>query len=142
MTRLYILIKKIYIKKIPRSIWNSFTHFRKKRQRAFKISELGKNILYIPKISGQAKTFQRAMLAHLQGISPCSGGTWCHFFLGGGQKMLACLFLYRCFYLHWLIKRLCVSRMQFFLKIIYLRLKLVIFYSNVSIGKIIEIAFY
>ena len=41
--------------------------FQEKRQRVYKIS-------------GQAKTFRRAMLAHLQGIFPSAGGTPCHFF--------------------------------------------------------------
>ena len=64
---------------------------------------LGKNMLYTPKISGQAKSFRRAMLAHLQGISLSAGGTPYNFFLSMflEKKMLVCFFLYRCFYLHW-----------------------------------------
>ena len=34
-----------------------------------------KHMLYTPNFFGQAKTFQIAMLAHLQGISPSTGGT-------------------------------------------------------------------
>ena len=34
-------------------------------------------MLYTPTISGQAKTFLRAVLAHLQGISLSAGGTPC-----------------------------------------------------------------
>ena len=60
-------------------------------------------MLYTPNISGQAKYFQRAMLAHLQGISLSAEGTPYHFFLSvfGRKKLLACFFVYLCFYLHW-----------------------------------------
>ena len=101
-----------------------------------------KNKLYTPKISGQAKTFRRAMLAHLQGISPSAGGTPCHFFLNlifCWQKCLYVFFLYWCFCPHWL--RYSVSpkcRISF---ILYLRWTLVIFYRYVSFGKIIVLAF-
>ena len=52
-------------------------------------------MLYTPKISGQAKTFRRAVLAHLQGISPSAGGNPCqyiYFFLNiYGKKKLVFL---------------------------------------------------
>ena len=49
-------------------------------------------MLYTPKISGQAKYFRRAMLAHLQGISLSAGGTPYHFFKCFWQKMLVYFF--------------------------------------------------
>ena len=87
-------------------------------------------MLYTPKISGQAKTFRRAMLAHLQGISPSAGGTPCQFFFYNvfGKKCLYVFFLLNwCFYLYWL--RDSVSPLCRIFFIPYLRLKLVISYS-------------
>ena len=61
-----------------------------------------------PKNSGQAKIFRRAMLAHLQGISPYAGGTPCHFFKNVfWQKMLVCFLCIGAF--------ICIGRETLFL---------------------------
>ena len=53
-------------------------------------------MLYTPKISGQAKTFRRAMLAHLQGISPSAGGAPCQFFFLNVFFCKKCLHVFFC----------------------------------------------
>ena len=45
----------------------------KKRHRAKRYVVVRKNMLYIPKFVGQAKTFRRAMLAHLKVFLPLPG---------------------------------------------------------------------
>ena len=93
-------------------------------------------MLYTPKISGPAKTFRRAMLAHLQGISLSAGGTPYNFFLQFFLAKKACMFFSVSVLLFALVKRLSFSCMwDFFIP--YLRRKLVISYSYFSIGKII-----
>ena len=67
-------------------------------------------MLYTQNISGQAKTFRRAMLAQLQGISPSAGGTPCQFFLMFLAKN-ACMFFSVSVLLFALVERLCFSRM-------------------------------
>ena len=96
-------------------------------------------MLYTPKISGQPKTSWRAMLAHLQGISPSAGGTPCQFILMFLAKTCLYVFVYWCFYLHW--SRDSASPICRIFLIPYLRWKLVISYSYSSIGKIIVLAF-
>ena len=126
----------LYIKKIPRSVGNSSAHFRKKGKEPIRYVKLGKP----PKISGQATTFRRAMLAHLQGISPSAGGTPCQFKKKCfWQKILAC-FSSVSVLLFGLVEKLCFSRMQDFF-IPCLIWKLVISYSYFSIDKIIVLAF-
>ena len=73
-------------------------------------------MLYTPKISGQAKTFRRAMLAHLQGISPSAGGTPCQFLFLSSSFLAknACMFLSVSVLLSALVERLGVSRMRDF----------------------------
>ena len=93
-------------------------------------------MLYNPKVSGQAKTFRRSMPVHLQGISPSAGDTPWFFFLAKN----ACMFLSVSVLLSALVERLGVSHFQDFF-ILYLRWKLVIFYSYVSISKITMLAF-
>ena len=97
-------------------------------------------MLYTPKISWQAKTFQRAVLAHLQGISPSAGGTPCQLFFKNVFGKKACMFfVYQCFYLHW--SRDSVSPICGIFFIPYQRWKLVRSYSYFSIGKIVVLAF-
>ena len=91
MARLKFLII-MYIKKIPRSIWNSTAHFRKKGKEPIRYVVVRKNMLYTPNISVQAKTFRRALLAHLQGISPSAGGTPCQFLFYNVFAKNACIF--------------------------------------------------
>ena len=96
-------------------------------------------MLYTPKISGQAKSFRRAMLAHLQGISHSAGGTPYNFYSQCfWQKMLVCFFC--------IGASICIGWETIFLLYVgffipYLRRKLVISYSYFSIGKIIVLAF-
>ena len=72
MTRLYILI--IFdIKKITRSIWNSSAHLGKGKEPISYMVVRKKYVIH-PKNFETSKTFWRAMLAHLQGISPSAGG--------------------------------------------------------------------
>ena len=131
ITRLYILIF-FYIKKISRSIWNSPAHFRKKGKEPIIYVVFRKNMLYTPIFFEQAKTFQRAMLAHLPGIFPSAGGPPVIFFLFVCKKCLYVLFCINA--------SICIGRETLFLP--YLKWKLVISYSYFSIGKIIVLAFY
>ena len=95
MTRLYILIF-FDIKKRLQIYLRFLRRFQEKRQRAYNIcGSEEKNKLYTHKISGQTKTFRRAMLAHLQSISPSTGGTPAIFFLNlifVGKKYLYVFF--------------------------------------------------
>ena len=96
-------------------------------------------MLYTPNISGQAKTFWRAMLAHLQGISPSARGTSANF-LKSCFWQNSFTFFALSVLLFALVERLCFSWIQDFF-ITYLRWKLVISYSYFSMGKIIVFAF-
>ena len=92
---------------------------------------LGKNMLYTPNISGQAKYFQRAMLAHLQGISLSAGGNPNPFFtMFLAKNTCMFFFVYLCFYLHW--SRDSVSPVCGIIFTPYLTWKLVISYSYFS----------
>ena len=99
--------KKLYKKKILRSIWNSSAHIRKKCKDPIRYVVVRKNMLYT----------RRAMLAHLQCISPSAGSTPYqlkkHAFW---QKMLVCFFFSVLVLLFALVERLCFSRMRDFFK--------------------------
>ena len=113
MTILYILII-FYIKKIiPRSIWNFSAQFRKKGKEPIRYMVVRKKYSIHPKISGQAKTFWREMLAHLQGISPSAGGTPCQ--LKKKCFWQKCLYVFLCIGDSICIgQRLCFSHIQDF----------------------------
>ena len=72
-------------------IWRTFNALFAKGIDMTRYVVVRQKYVYTPKISGQAKTFQRAMLAQLQGNSPSAGGTPCHFFLCVAKY--ACMFL-------------------------------------------------
>mgnify|MGYP007123534740 CR=1 FL=1 len=138
MTRLYILI--IFdIKKIPRSIWNSSTHFRKKGKEPIRYVVVRQKYVIHPKNFWTSQNFPESNASALARYFSLCRGYPLPFFFGGGQKMLVCFFLYRCFNPHW--SRDSVSPVCRIFFILYLRWKLVIFYSYVSIGKIIVLAF-
>ena len=103
---------------------------------------LGKNMLYTTKISGQAKTFRRAILAHLQGISFSAGVPPAIFFIliffSTKNAFMFCFCIGASIRIGWETR--CLPYAGFFL-ILFLRLRLVIFYRYVSIGKIIVLAF-
>ena len=141
MTRLYILI--IFdIEKIPRSIRNSSTHFRNKGSEPIRYVVVRQKYVIHPQICWTSQNFPESNAsARARYFSLCRGYPL-HFFLFiffFWQKMLVCFFLYRCFYPHW--SRDSVSPVCGIFFILYLRWKLVIFYSYVSIGKIIVLAF-
>ena len=136
MTRLYILI--IFdIKKIPRSIWNSSTHFRKKGKEPIRYVVVRQKYVIHPKNFWTSQNFPESNASALaRYFSLCRGYALPFFFLAKN----ACMFLSVSVLLSALVERLGVSRMRDFF-ILYLRWKLVIFYSYVSIGKIIVLAF-
>ena len=79
MTRLYILI--IFdIKKIPRSIWNSSTHFRKKSKEPSRYLVVRQKYVIHPQNLWTSQNFLESNASALVGISPSAGNTPCHFF--------------------------------------------------------------
>ena len=104
MTRLNILI--IFdIKKIPRSIWNSSTHFRKKGKEPIRYVVVRQKHAIHHQNFWTSQNFPESNTSALARYFSLGGGTPCHLFYFKfffNKKCFYVLFLHWCFFPHWL----------------------------------------